>query len=325
MIRHNLLVLGSQNAKAEDQKLQRPEIRPVQILHKNGTLTAIDFFNDWGTVGVSSMTWHDDFQDEIFISTNDNIYRFHLGNQQFEALPLQNINDIHDINFIGETLWISNTEYDEIIEYDPGNNAILQRRSLDPFRRQLDSKDSQAYKKVKDRFHCNQVFTSYDGDLCVLIHHVSGWQFYKIVLEKLVKKQGDGGIINLDKHKVEWLRLQSPHSVRKIDGLYWIQDSGDLSIKIFDRNWQPVDRVHVDGFGRGVDFSVAENRVYVGLSATRKRYLKVIPTGSYLSNRIQVLDLKERKSLGEIQIPNIEQLDNIYILNDDMYSKFLKL
>lgn len=169
------------------------------------------------------------------------------------------------------------------------------------------------------------MFRDYNGDLCVLIHSINGWLFYRVLFEMLVKKQGEGGIINLDKKEVKQLKLQSPHSVRKINGEYWIQDSSDLSTKIFDQNWKLADIIKTGGFGRGVDFSEKENRVYIGLSATRKRYLRVIPTSEYHSNRIFITTMDERKKLDEIPVPNIEQLDNVYILNERLKKLFEQL
>lgn len=95
-----------------------------------------------------------------------------------------------------------------------------------------------------------------------------------------------------------------------------------MSTKIFDKNWKHVDTLKTGGFGRGVDFSEEENRVYIGLSATRKRYLKVIPTTKYHSNRIFITTIDDRKELDQIPIPNIEQLDNVYILNEKIKTIF---
>jgi hypothetical protein len=141
----------------------------------------------------------------------------------------------------------------------------------------------------------------------------------------LVKKQGDGGIINLDTKEVQQLRLQSPHSVRKINDKYWIQDSSDLSTKIFNRDWKHIGTIKTGGFGRGVDVSEKDNRVYIGLSATRKRYLKLIPSSEYHANRIFVTTISEPKKLDEIPIPNIEQMDNVYILKEEIRSYFEQL
>ena len=153
---------------------------------------------------------------------------------------------------------------------------------------------------------------NFKNEKCALIHHVSGWQYYRILFEALVKQQGDGGVLNLDTQEVFPLKLQSPHSVRLINGNYWIQDSGDRSVKIFDQKWKLLSTIELGGFGRGI-------------SATRKRYLKVIPTGKYLHNRVVAVDLEKRKTSGEVVIPNIEQVDNVYILDNEILSKFESL
>ncbi len=325
-LKHDLLILGSQNAKEPDQKLKRSEVKPVQILTSGGDLKPVSFFNDWGKVGVSSIAWDHRYPQELFVSINDGIRRLNVNTKTYETLELGEIGDLHDINFIDGLLWISNTEYDEAIAYDADSNKVVQRNSLASFRMKLDdAKDGEEFEKVKDRFHCNQVFRDYNGDLCVLIHAINGWLLYRVLFEMLVKKQGDGGVINLDSKQIIPLKLQSPHSVRKINGEYWIQDSSDLSTKIFDQNWEPADTIKTGGFGRGVDFSENENVAYIGLSATRKRYLKVIPTSEYHSNRVLIVDIKQRKKLDEITVPNIEQMDNVYILNEHMRKVFEKL
>lgn len=326
-LEHDLLVLGSQNAKEEDKKLSRSEVHPVQLLTKKGELKTVNFFNDWGKVGVSSIAWDDRFPGEIFVSVNDEIRRLNIDSRSYVTLELGKIGDLHDIHFIDNQLWISNTEYDEAIAYDPVKGEVVKRLSLSEFRWELDvaNEEDEAFEKVKDRFHCNQVFKNYDGDLCVLIHSINGWLFYRVLFEMLVKKQGDGGIINLDTKEVQQLKLQSPHSVRKINGDYWIQDSSDLSTKIFDKNWNHIDTIKTGGFGRGVDFSEHHNRVYIGLSATRKRYLKIIPSSEYHANRIFITTIEERTRLDEIPVPNIEQMDNVYILDEKIRGYFEQL
>ncbi|MEQ8523298.1 DUF4915 domain-containing protein [Gracilimonas sp.] len=325
-INHHLLVLGSQNAKKEDQKIDRSKVRPVQLVTPDERVKQVNFFNDWGKVGVSSIAWDlARFPDELFVSVNDEIRRLNAKTREFEVLDLGEIGDLHDIHFIDDLLWISNTEYDQAIGYDAEKRKVVEKRSLDTFRLSLDDIDrDEDIEKVKDRFHCNQVFRDYNGDLCVLIHSINGWLFYRVLFEMLVKKQGDGGIINLDKQEVIQLRLQSPHSVRKIDGDYWVQDSSDLSTKIFDKEWQFKDTIKTGGFGRGVDFS-DDDTAYIGLSATRKRYLKLIPTSEYHSNRILVVGIDKKDKRQEIPIPNIEQLDNVYILDEPVRKLFEEL
>ncbi|XWN38579.1 MAG: DUF4915 domain-containing protein [Balneola sp.] len=323
IIKHDLLVLGSQNSKLQDQKLNRDEIRPVQILYKDGSTKPVSFFNSWGKVGVSSIAWDPEYPTELFVSENEEIRRLDTTTGTFKTIELGRVGDIHDIHFLNDILWISNTEYDEGIGFNPESNKVEERISLAPFRQEYEKNSD--IEKVIDRFHCNQIFLNYKNEKCALIHHVSGWQYYRILFEALVKQQGDGGVLNLGTHEVFPLKLQSPHSVRLIDGNYWVQDSGDKSVKIFDQQWKLKSTIVLGGFGRGMAFSEKENTGYIGLSATRKRYLKVIPTGKYLHNRVVTVDLEERKTSGEVVIPNIEQVDNVYILDKEMLSKFESL
>lgn len=320
MLYHNLLVLGSQNSKTVDQELTRDQIYPVQILNKNKTIKPINFFQNWGKVGVSSIAWHSALKNKLLVSINDELRILDTKSLQFETLVLGEIGDLHDIDFLGDELWISNTEFDEIINYDPKLKQVTERRLLNEFRTDLEL--FRENDQTKDRFHCNQVFRDYNGDLCVLIHHITGWQYFRVVMETLIRRQGDGGVINLDRKEIIQLKLQSPHSVRKINKEYWVQDSTDQSTKIYDQEWKLVDSIHTGGFGRGVAFSEEDGIAYIGISATRKRYLRVIPKGGKHDNRIMIVDLKTRKALDIISIPNIEQLDNLYILDDDRLAEF---
>ena len=324
MIKHDLLILGSQNVKEADQELSRDQIYPVQILHKDKRITPVHFFNNWGDVGVSSIAWHANVKNKLFISINDEIRLLDIKTKKFEILDLGQINDLHDINFIDDELWISNTEFDEAIKFDVKTKEVIERHSLHAFREQLD-KRKEINEITKDRFHCNQVFRDYNGDLCVLIHSITGWQYYRQVMETLIRRQGDGGVINLDKKIIHRLKLQSPHSARKINGEYWIQDSTDQTTKIFNSKWELKDSFTTGGFGRGVDFSEEDNLAYIGISATRKRYLRVIPTGEKHNNRIMITDIFTKRELETITIPNIEQLDNVYILDNKMKSIFENL
>lgn len=317
---HDILILGSQNSKKQDQELSRDQIRPVQILNKTGKIESIDYFNTWGNVGVSSIAIHSEFEEEIFVSINEEIRRVNLITGEFSVLNIPGLGDIHDINFLGDTLWISNTEFDEAVEYDVRKEEVVSRISLSEYRIDINDLENEAT-DVKDQFHCNQVFRDYDDNLCVLIHNITGWQYFRIVLEMLIRRQGDGGVINLDKKKILRLKLQSPHSVRKINNQYWVQDSSDKSTKIYDKNWKFVDSFATNGFGRGVDFSEENGVAYIGISATRKRYLRVIPAGGKHDNRIMVVDIFARKELHLISIPNVEQLDNVYILSEGLKKK----
>ena len=316
-LKHDLLILGSQNSKVEDQELTRDQIRPVQILRATGEVEEISFFNSWGKVGVSSVAWQRSNPSELYVSDNDLIFRLNTRTGEYSSLDISDLGDIHDIHIYDGILTIANTEYDEIVCYDLDTDQITNRLSLASYREELDKTDY-AEGQVKDRFHCNQAFKDYNGNLCALIHNITGWQYYRIVLEMLVRRQGDGGIINLDTGEIKHLKLQSPHTVRLINNEYWIQDSTDKSTKIYDKNWELTDSIDTSGFGRGMDFSEKQNVGYVGISATRKRYLRVIPTNEKLSNRVMVVDLTSKKELGFHPIPNIEQMDNVYLYEGEL-------
>ena len=310
MLPLDILVLGSQNAKTVDQELPRNQIYPVQLLRENGALEPISFFNEWGEVGVSSIAWHPDFKDELFVSINTEIRRLNSKTKEFKVLDIPHLADIHDIEVLGDTLWISNTEFDEAIAYDVHSDKVEQRISLDEYRTKAELEEGE---EAKDRFHCNQVFRNYEDKLSVLIHNVNGWQFFRVVLEMIVRRQGDGGVIDLENKVVKNLKLQSPHSVRKIAGNYWIQDSGDKTTKVFDKNWKPVATIDNGGFGRGVAFSEEHDLAFVGLSATRKRYLRIIPSAEKLKNRVLSVSISTLKPQKAIELQHIEQVDNLYV------------
>ena len=84
-----------------------------------------------------------------------------------------------------------------------------------------------------DKFHCNQIFQGYDDQIYALVHHANGKQLLQKVAKKILKLQGDGGIINLTTGQSFNLKLSAPHNVRKISEDYWIFSSGDSKIKLF--------------------------------------------------------------------------------------------
>lgn len=315
---HHVLILGSQNAKPKDQHISRSEIRPVQLLRKSGELEPIDFFNDWGALGVSSIAWRNPEPQNLWVSVNSEIYRLHLESASWENLNISHLDDIHDLHVFDATLWIANTGQDEVIAYDIERESVERRISLEPYRDEGNqpANDNSNFDDIKDRFHCNEVFLNYENEKCILVHHVSGWQFLRVLYEKLVKSQGNGGIINLDRDKIRRLNLQSPHTVRKINNTYWIQDSGDFSTKIYNQSWEQIDQIDIGGYGRGMAVDESSNTGYIGVSTTRKRYLKYFPGHKRLPNRIHTVDLENKNITATRTIPNIEQIDNVYLANN---------
>lgn len=153
-VKNDLLILGSQNSKEADQELTRDQIYPVQILDRNGVIKPVKFFQDWGEVGVSSIAWHPNIENYLFVSINTEIRKVNVNTGHYTSMNIPKIADLHDINFLEDTLWISNTEFDEAIEYDVRSDKVVQRISLSEYRTDAEVEQSE---EIKDQFHCNQI------------------------------------------------------------------------------------------------------------------------------------------------------------------------
>lgn len=64
---------------------------------------------------------------------------------------------------------------------------------------------------------------------------------------------------------------------------------------------------------------------YVGFSETRKHYLRLMPGAKQIPNMIQVYSIKKRKPIGEILLPNIEQVNNTYLISQEIARALINL
>lgn len=305
---NNLLVVGSQNLDPADWTMPSEQIRSMQLIDARLQISAIPFFEDWR--GISSVAQHPRDPFILFIANSSEIFEFNLRKKRYELLHIPGIDDVHEISFLDDGLWISNTADDEAVLFDPETHSVAQRidlRTITP--------ESGESEEIADTFHVNQVFRNFDGDLCALVHHHSGHQEVTLLAEKIVKRQGDGGIVNITNCTAVNLGLKAPHSVRLVDHNYWVFDSGRCEVKVFTSEWKAITTIPTRGFGRGADYSPRDNTFYAGISATRRRYLGLIPRGPSVPNMVQVFDTKSFVDLGAISIPNIEQVNNIYCLS----------
>ena len=55
--------------------------------------------------------------------------------------------------------------------------------------------------------------------------------------------------------------------------------------------------------------------MYVGISSIRKRYLQVIPSSQHSQNMIQAFDIGGRTLAGELVVPNLETINNVYVVS----------
>ena len=314
-----ILVIGSLNANPADREIGRGEIRSLQFINPDLSISPVNYFNAWGELGMSSLCWHQEDPFILYLASSSDVYRLDLKGNTFTKFDIPNLTDIHEISMIGKEVWISNTKHDEIVSYSIEQNKIASRINLSDFKSNTPEEgEDEAGVEVVDKFHCNQIFDGYEGDTYILVHHTSGRQLMKRIAQKFIKSQGNGGVVNISKKKRYPLNFKAPHSVRKINQQYWVFDSGHFELKIFDRNWNFLRTMDTKGFGRGGDTDSVQNIYYGGVSETRKRYLGLFPGGEAIPNMVQVFSVQNYKLLGSVKIPSIEQINNVYCLNREV-------
>jgi hypothetical protein len=323
-----LLILGSLNSKVEDRELSRDCIKPMQVVY-NDKIVALDFFSDWGDLGLSSIVWDDYDSQTIYVTSGIDLIKIDLENKVITDLYIPNLLDVHEMTCINGEIWLANTGYDEVVVYDIANQSIKKRTKLSILRSKNPIKildqDHESDKNSVDTFHCNQAFRGYDRNMYILVHHVSGKQIMTKFKEKILKSHGSGGVINLTTENAISLNLKAPHSVRKVQDKYWLFDSGHFALNIYDAEWNIECSLKTKGWGRGAVFSPEKKLFYAGISATRKRYFDLVPGKKEIRNHIQIFDCSTLELKGEILVNNIEQLNNLYLLSTKQFSSLSNL
>jgi hypothetical protein len=312
--------LGSLNAKAADRYLDRKAVKPVTAIVE-GEMLSVPLFDTWGELGMSSIAWHPENKDIFYASTGADLVKVDMKSGAHTVFPIPKLQDIHEMTVVGKTLWLANTAHDETISFDIAEEREIARISLDHYRVKINQEDAKEEENVEleivDKFHCNQAFLGLDGEIYGLVHHVTGKQTIRKFKDKVVRKiknHGDGGILGLTCQSSIPLNLKAPHHVRVVAGHYWIFDSGNNTINVYNPKWKLRKKIPTKGFGRGADSSCRLGFFYGGISETRKRYLPMIPRSKQIPNMVQVISIKKRKVLGEIVIPAIEQVNNVYLV-----------
>ena len=315
-----VLVIGALNVSPADRVIDRGALRSLQLIDERNAIRPLPFFDAWGEIGMSSLSWHPRDPFILYLASDCQVFKFCLRTQTYVRLDIDGLGDIHEMSVIGDKIWITNTRHDQIVGYDLRTGTVSDRVCLADLRSgALETPDCEPDSAVIDRFHCNQVFQSYDGNLCVLAHALSGRQLAKKVGKVVIKISAhDGGVADMTKHESHKLGLRSPHSVRLINGDYWVFDSARFKLSVFDREWNFIRAIDTRGFGRGGDLDAERGLYYAGVSATRKRYLGLLPGGESVPNMVQVFDTKTYAELGSIRIPNVEQILNVYCLDREV-------
>jgi hypothetical protein len=315
-----VLVLGSLNVNAADRYLDRSAVRPVTAI-MDGEMQPVPFFDTWGELGMSSFALHPTEASIFYASAGADFVKVDLDSGARSPFPIPKLQDIHEMTVVGNSIWLANTAHDDTVVFDISNEKETGRTSLDHYRVKIDPEEAEEEENVEleivDKFHCNQVFQALDGEIYGLVHHVTGKQTIRKFKDKIVRKiksHGDGGILGLTCQRSIPLNLRAPHHVRVIGGHYWIFDSGNNTINVYNPNWKLRKKILTKGFGRGADSSDRLGIFYGGISETRKRYLPLIPGSKQIPNMVQVFSIKKRKILGEIVVTGIEQVNNVYLV-----------
>lgn len=317
----SLVVLGAQNANVDDRFLDRKEIKTVQYFEE-GKFHELTFFHDFGSLGVPSLCWDKHNKNILYFTTGDELYELDFTTKRCQKLNLQFLRDVHEIDCIDGKIWLSNTYYDELVAFDIESKSEWKRTRLQPKdangenRLDVSGRGEFKFKEgQKNKFHTNQVFKGYDGSLYALIHHINGEQLFHRVAQKLIKKQGNGGVLNLANGKTHKLSLKAPHSVRLINNEYWVFDSGHAQLNVYNQAWEMTREIPMAGWGRGGVYHTEEKRFYAGVSAKRKRYLSFNEENKQ-KNLVQVFSANYN-IVDEFEVPNVEQVNNLYFLDKE--------
>jgi hypothetical protein len=314
-----LIVTGSLFAKAADRILTRDAIWPVQVLIDGRAFCARAFL-PVGKLGVSSFAFPDphDAAGPIFYSSGDGLCELRGGGTvKVHAIP--HLVDVHEILWHRGSLQIANTARDEVVSFTPATGAY-RRRPLARFR--CRGRRAGQGERLVDRFHVNQAFGGLDGDLWALVHHVAGTQSLLAAVGGVIKRQGDGGVLNLDRGIAVKLDLSGPHSVRVVGDEYWVMNSGAREVVVYSRQWQRLRAGPSLGWGRGL--AIDGDLAYGGMTPTRKRYLSLLERFDPRC-RLQAFALASCEGQGQALIRHVEQINNVYCVHKAVGMRLLSL
>ena len=302
----DIICLGTVNAKADDRFLEREDLRPFQYI-QGGQARQFPPLNALGEHGISSLV---EIDGTIYLATGWDLWAVRPGEDDApQRLDVEGLVQIHELSVIAGQLWIASTGADQLVCYDPPSRTVVERLSLP-------GKPERKPDGITNTYHCNQVFADDHGELLALVHHVDGRQHLLTLASKVIstlKKQGNGGIIKARTGEVLLDNLSGPHSVRKLrDGSWLVCDSCRSLVALYDQQWRLIRTLAARGWARGV--AIGEKYVYVGISATRKRYLSLMPNTAKVPNMILVYDPNSWEMVGEVVMQGIEQVTDVCMM-----------
>lgn len=332
-----LLVLGSLHAFAQDRRLDRSGVRSLQVI-LDGEVGHAPFFDAWGEWGVVSFAWAPERPGKAYVATGSELLEVDLTKGRVRDLGVPDLHDVHELTLMGQMLWIANTGRDEIVAFDVARERVAGRVHLSAYGStpkivprpvEDDGPDRQLASDVREeseRFHCNQVLKGFDGHYYALVHYALGdSQLIRRAARRLMGRQGNGGVIDLNDGRVVTLGLMGPHTLRKVDGRYRVCDSGRSAINVYDGDWTLRGKIPSQGWVRGADASERLGIYYVGISQFRRRYMALNPTARQTPNMVQAISIETGEPVGEIVLSGVERVTNVYVVPREIAGSLLEM
>jgi hypothetical protein len=280
-----LMVLGSLSNDEHDRLDSEDSLRPVQVL-RSGQFDPLDV--DWPSdLGASTGV---PFNGGVALASQSTIH--------MRDAILTGLHDVHELSVDRDSLWIPNT----------GSNELLSVSI---------SGDVERHYLGSGYHHCNQVFRCAAGARWGLVHHIHGRQLLRRVAGRILKSQGDGGLLSLDHEDNIELRLAAPHSARVINGENWILDSGRAVVRRYSADWTELGQIALGGWGRGAQVTLDEAFMYVGLSPLRRRYQSVSQVSAIRKPEVHVIDVERQEVVERLPVDGIDQINGLLFASVD--------
>lgn len=303
-----LLVAASSAANSHDRDTDPTDLRSLHWMRlPSGSMSSAQPALAGLATGVASIA---SIGDHLFVAGNETVHWVDRVTGVATQLDLGPLGDVHELRIASNRLLVANTASDEAIlaTIRDGSVSDPRRISLD----HLVSNTNQSNAGERERFHLNLV-TEHNGRLFGLVHHTGGRQFLKTVGQRLLKTHGDGGVIDLASGEPHDLGLSAPHNMIRADSNVLICNSAKHLLCVFDSDWQLVEQVETQGWGRGLAYDSVARKVYVGTSPTRRRYALGESRGPL---GVEVFDWSQGSLTSEhfVTLTNADQINGVYLL-----------
>lgn len=303
-----LVVTASLAANSQDRDTAPSELRSLHwMCPPSGSVMSAQPGLPGLATGIASIVSTDD---HLFVAGKETVHSIDRMTGATAQLDLGPLADVHELRIGSNRLLVANTASDEAIvsALQAGNVSETRRISLTA----LVSGSTHSNVGERERFHLNLV-AERDGRLFGLVHHTGGRQFLKTVGQRLLKTHGDGGVIDLKSGRARDLGLSAPHNMVVVDSRVLICNSAKHLLCMFDSDWQLVEQVDTQGWGRGLAYDADTRKVYVGISPTRRRYAVGESRGPL---GVEVFDWSGGNLVSDSFVPmtNADQINSVHLL-----------